>query len=79
MLREKRCTICGKKFLGRPNRMYCSPACRAKSQSKAYKEEQESKVKKKSETRILSIEEINRRARAEGLSYGQYMAKYYWS
>lgn len=81
MLKEKTCPICGNFFTGRPNKIYCSAKCRIKSDNKRLsKERKKPKVNEcKGKIKALSLEEINRRARAEGLTYGQYMAKYYWS
>ena len=86
MLKEKKCPICGSIFVGRPNKIYCSAKC-CKKASKEYerkrgeerKKPEAEKKKHKSKLESLNLEEINKKARAEGLSYGQYMAKYYWS
>lgn len=86
MERVRTCVMCGNIFVGRPNKKYCSAECRNKGAAeynrKRSEERQKPKVeskKRKSKLGSLSIEQINRRARAEGLTYGQYMAKYYWS
>ena len=84
MERVRTCEMCGNKFVGRPNKKYCSEECRKKGAAeynrKRSEERQKPKVenkKPKSKLRALTIEQINRRARAEGLTYGQYVAKYY--
>ena len=83
MIRGKTCPICGSFFTGRPNKMYCSAECRIKASGKKQNEARKKPKQKvnecKEKIKSLSIEEVNRRARAEGLTYGQYMAKYYWS
>lgn len=82
----KVCEICGKGFEGKAQR-YCSPECRYQAQlerQRAYKvnfkkpqaEVKEEHKKKRGRKKKLSLAEINELARAEGLNYGQYVAKY---
>lgn len=82
---EKFCTICGKKLTG-TQRTYCSDECREIG-TRAYREMQREKAKKpKAEVKpkrkrgrpkkIPSVADINAKARAEGLTYGQYCAKH---
>lgn len=83
MERVRKCVICGNIFVGRPNKKYCSAQCREKSRTKSREEERKkpkAKIRqRKNKLGSLSLEEINKRARAEGFTSGQYMAKYYWS
>lgn len=84
---KKVCIICGKQFDGR-NRKYCSAECQnegknARNSKYAYeyayrykKPEAEKKPQKKKKP-SLSLAKINELARAEGLNYGQYVAKYH--
>ncbi len=81
MERVRKCVICGNIFVGRPNKKYCCSECRRKAQTE--KKAKECKKPKEIETKkpkrklgSLSLEQINKRARAEGLTYGQYVAKY---
>lgn len=75
------CIVCGKKLVGR-QRQFCSAECRLKDKAKsqqAKNKEIYKAVKMKPRVRHkpkMSIEEINAKARAEGLNYGQYVAKY---
>ena len=74
------CKVCGKK-INEPRRQFCSDECRQKAnQDKAteirstYKK---IKITERKRTKpALSIAQINELARAEGLNYGQYCAKY---
>lgn len=84
-MEKTRCIQCGTVFSdesrGRP-RKYCSKKCAKafadgiKSYAQIKREEEE---KRKQEAKIIasgSIEEVNERARALHMTYGQYMAKY---
>lgn len=84
------CAICGKIFLtNRPSKVTCSPECQHKrksllekerwhSQTKIYKEEQRAEtVQVRKQKRIASVEDIQRKAREAGMSYGQYTALLY--
>ena len=75
------CVVCGKKLEGQ-QRQYCGEECRKKAKAqvqraknkeiyKAFKPKSKARHKPK-----MSIAEINEKARAEGLNYGQYVAKY---
>ena len=80
--RGKTCPVCGNFFIGGNNKKYCSAECREKARRKMTGEGRKKPKENKECKRkigVLSIGEVNRRARAEGLTYGQYMAKYYWS
>ena len=70
----KICKGCGKEFepkKGVTYQLYCSKECR-KSNQPYYKPLKKRKVKNLGE----DLAKINAKARAEGLSYGQYVAKY---
>lgn len=65
----KNCSVCGKKFkVTMEHRTICSKKCKEKKE----KMKKEKGVKKKNEELV----EIAVRARGEGMSYGQYVAKY---
>ena len=63
------CAFCGKDFESDARRKYCSAECR----EDAKRENQKRKKPKKAK---VSLEQINELARKEGLTYGQYFAKY---
>ena len=68
----KKCEHCGGHFnAARINIKYCCRSCR----DKAYRERQKSPYNEKREKKMDRICEINEKARAEGLSYGQYVGK----
>ena len=84
----KLCVICGKEVTGK-KRLYCSPDCSYEAmlrRQSTYKyqwqkpqaEVKEEPIKKKRgrPKKKLSLADINEMARAEGLNYGQYVAKY---
>lgn len=79
------CPVCGKEFTDR-TRKYCSPKCskegyrrrQADYSIKRYHTEKESRQGEAGRTKKLSpLEEISRRAREAGMSYGQYVALEY--
>ena len=85
---NKNCLVCGKELSGRQTK-YCSDECRYKAQierqrSLNYQEYKKPKAdvveapkkKRGRPKKKLSIADINKLARAEGLNYGQYVAKY---
>lgn len=85
---EKFCVICGKKLSGR-QRAYCSDECRQKGKiayqtkrnNEEYKKpkaevEEKPKRKRGRPKKKPTIADINAKARAEGLNYGQYCAKH---
>jgi hypothetical protein len=66
-----KCLYCGKDFEAkRSNQNYCSKLCYNKEMQKTYVIEKPLKKPK------YTIEEIQRLARAEGLTYGQYIARH---
>lgn len=85
---NKVCAMCGKK-LEKHQSKFCSPECRYKGQlerqrnryEQEYKStmtvtEEKQKKKRGRPKKKLSLADINNLARAEGLNYGQYVAKY---
>lgn len=86
---EKVCAICGKTFAGRRGKnKYCSAECRKEvdrrrsAERKAIhpgKEDEEMSAREAKEARrrasLAHLGELNREAKAAGLSYGQYMAQ----
>lgn len=78
----KTCPICGKEFLTKIKKTkYCSEECRReKERRRAIKQWEEKKAeqqKKKKEKHIPQLDELNRRAREAGMTYGKYMAEKY--
>lgn len=84
-MKQKRCIQCGAVFIdeskGRP-RKYCSRKC-AKANAdgiKSYEEiKRENEESRKREAKVIAtgtLEEVNERARALHMTYGQYMEKY---
>ena len=74
---NKKCSRCGLMMKNvHPQRKYC-PECAKDVQREISKqfnqEKRKTKIRKQSTTDIV---EINKRARQEGLTYGQYVAKY---
>lgn len=83
---EQHCVVCGEVLSGR-RRSYCSDECRYKGKIAFQREKNKEEYKKpKAEERPKrkrgrpkkkpSLADINARARTEGLTYGQYCAKY---
>lgn len=79
----KICKECGKEFIAKGSsvvtQLYCGVKCRKKAGYRAWLEREtewgrqtKKQNKKKPE---VSLEEMNRRAKEAGLSYGQYMAR----
>lgn len=61
------CKHCGKEFVRQAARqIYCSAECRLAKRSFNYAEPK----------KINAVVEIAKKAKAEGLSYGQYVSKY---
>ena len=66
------CDYCGKEFHNGRRRQYCSNECRLAANGRGdIKQYEIKKIKPK-----LSIGEVNKLAREEGLTYGEYCAKY---
>lgn len=71
--RKFTCQYCKKVFVSKMKKKYCSFECCTKANIKT-------KTKTRRRTTAfpsLSIEQINKLAREQGLTYGQYMAKVY--
>ncbi len=86
--KKNKCEICGNELTGR-QRAYCSDECRRKAKSKydqyrhneEYKKpkaevKEEPKRKRGRPKKKPTFADINAKARAEGLSYGQYCVKH---
>lgn len=90
ILRVKMCPVCKKDFVpSRPNQIYCNNKCGKKQgqissknskEAKKTKEEIEKnrilRAQKLMNSRILSIDEVTRRADKMGISYGKYVGYY---
>lgn len=75
--KRKRCQECGALFFSTANaQKFCSHKCAAKQKGKTDKKEIKVEVHPSRVVPKLSIAEVVRRARAEGMSYGKYVAKY---
>lgn len=77
------CKCCGELFKAPSfHYSYCSDECRRKKRNKngvAYQKENHGAVRYKAsmkKNKKLTIQEICKRAKAEGLSYGKYVGKY---
>lgn len=66
------CENCGKEFTTFRRKTYCSDECRLMSYGRVKKQRKKEPPKPK-----LTLAQVNAMARAEGLSYGQYMTKFY--
>jgi tRNA(Ile2) C34 agmatinyltransferase TiaS len=64
------CLHCGKKFRAAGSKKYCCAECK-----KAAAKER-SRIKAQKKKGITALDQIAAAALAEGLSYGQYVAKY---
>lgn len=81
---KKACPDCGADLTGtHRSRRYCAVCQQKKNNARTrcrYKEQKKQKTKKnliiKEPAGGLTIVEVNTRARAKGLSYGQYLARY---
>lgn len=80
-LKVKKCIQCGKVLEGRQKK-FCSDDCVGQYKQERALERYEANKKPKAEAKPkkkkpkMSIAQINELARAEGLNYGQYCAKY---
>lgn len=82
----KSCVVCGKAFEAEDQgfrRLTCSEECREKNRANNDKirhrriaEEKKAAEERKRRHKKLTIAEINKMARAKGLSYGKYVEKY---
>lgn len=62
----KQCDCCGNEFVARGSTKYCSDDCRKFIHDGT-------RTKKKEKKPIVSLAEMERRAREMGMTYGQYM------
>lgn len=78
---EASCEECGKIFAKKTtNQRYCCPECQRAGRRRKAREYYllEKRTKKaKGKKRPPSLTEINKKARAAGMTYGKYMAKEY--
>lgn len=86
---DKECAICGKVFTPMTaNQRYCSPDCREvsrKNMAKEYtkifwdevKAENEKMRRGRKKKKPVSIDEIMRMAKEQGMTYGQFVAEQY--
>ena len=81
---ERICLICGKQFTAKYNHykpLTCgSPECKSIlvkqiHAKKRFEKEMEEKKAEKEKKKVVSISEINKKARKKGMTYGQYMAQ----
>lgn len=74
---KKQCKYCGEKFIAFSNgKIYCSAECKSAALKIVRLKIAKPRPKKKKGSTHNSIVEIQKRAQAEGLTYGQYVAKY---
>jgi hypothetical protein len=86
-VKQVTCPICGEKFIpSKANRVYCSTECQryarnaqCKENNDKYRAEQQAEREKRIKERFIGYSKITAiciAAKAEGLSYGQYVGKY---
>jgi len=63
------CEFCNKLFEADAKRRFCTPECRRKAERKKKKQTKPKKPK-------LTLEQVAKLSREEGLSYGEYVKKY---
>lgn len=68
------CIYCGKTFESKRRKKYCSHECYLLCNGKMRNTSKPKKTKGKK--KIMTIAEINEAARSEGLTYGEYVARY---
>ena len=84
-MEQRECPICGKQFMARCGRQkYCSKDCREKLERETrksnredalYRERNKDNIKRANKRRNELIR-INDKAKKEGLTYGQYVARH---
>lgn len=67
---EQTCAFCGKTFSHMKKKKYCSVLCRQKANGR------KKDVPREKKKLPMTLEQIAVASRAEGLSYGQYVAKH---
>ena len=77
-VKVRNCEFCAKEFSGRQKK-YCSSECRLRANGQLPDLTVSDELIRLPKKRVkkMSLSEINEAARAEGLSYGQYTAKYH--
>ena len=74
-LYKKYCEYCGKPFYSYSKRAkYCSAVCARHVYNETMKKPKE-ETKRRKTKKILTIQEVVRRAEEVGMSYGEYVAK----
>lgn len=71
--KQKTCLVCGKSFIGLVQQKYCCKKCATMAYNRNQQERQERRRRKKANADLI---DIARKSREEGLTYGQYVAKY---
>lgn len=71
--REARCIVCGELITDVKRRKYCSEECKKNNRVKFYQPKDNARNTAK---HTASLSEISAKANEEGLTYGQYVAKY---
>lgn len=75
-MKKKTCRVCGKTFYTEyGQKLYCSKECGDIAHNEQKKERRERD--RNLANRKLSLDEINRQARAAGMSYGKFVAEMY--
>lgn len=75
-MKKKTCSICSKTFYTEyPHQRYCSKECGREAHNEQKKERRERE--KNLANSKLSLDDINRQARAAGMSYGKFVAEMY--
>lgn len=72
----KVCMMCFREFLTKSHRAECCPECRTRRMYDVQAEYRRRKKEAKKAKQVSRISEIAALAAAEGMSYGQYVAKY---
>ena len=70
---KKSCFICGNSFIGIAQQKYCCKECAMMANKRS---QQESQVRRRHKKANADLVDIVRKAIEEGLTYGQYVAKY---
>lgn len=71
------CPVCGKQFVAFTKRKYCSDECSKKAQMEKARAISQSNTNQKNKKHVSQLTELNREARAKGMSYGQLQAQRY--
>ena len=72
--KERKCRYCGVIFVGKQGNRYCSKRCQINERYKGKRGVVNKPVEKKSKKQpVEPLHVVNERARAMGMSYGEYM------